>query len=355
MGRRKEAKFTTLYLQDGTGGTGAINEATPAVSDTSFGVDTLAMNDSVTIVQVGTRFTTAGIATVRTVTASNNSQQWTVTIDATAGTFTLTLNGEETSAIAYNAVSSVVQTALEALASITAGDVTVTGDGPHTITMAGATFGNIATNTLTSDPALLTGGASTAVVAVVQDGTDTWDITFTPAIATGSVPVDDAVITWLPQRVELVPNGDGDLAWTESKAPIIDTSRGIIDGARDGTEVPMQVNASMIMDWFVASSGGSITPYEALNKINGAANWLTSAGNGVGASFCQPYAVDIVAVDAPNCGSEQAEVMIFRSFMVEDVSPTLADATIEFSGVCVATRAEHTRVTNDADAIGAIA
>ena len=55
-----------------------------------------------------------------------NNEVQTITIDATGGTFTITYSSDTTSAIAYNATASVVQTALEALDGIGAGDVSVT-------------------------------------------------------------------------------------------------------------------------------------------------------------------------------------------------------------------------------------
>lgn len=48
--------------------------------------------------------------------------------DASSGTYTLEFNGVETGALAFDAVAADVQTALEALSNITAGDVTVEDD-----------------------------------------------------------------------------------------------------------------------------------------------------------------------------------------------------------------------------------
>jgi len=55
---------------------------------------------------------------------------------ATAGTFTLTYNGETTGAIAYNATLGTIQTALESLSGVSAGDITV---GGTTLDVAGNT------------------------------------------------------------------------------------------------------------------------------------------------------------------------------------------------------------------------
>lgn len=82
---------------------------------------------------------------------------------ASAGSFTLTFQNETTAAIPYNATASQVQTALEALGSITPGDVVVTG-GPLptlvTLTWGGA-YGGMDTPQLTGLATGLTGGTLT--------------------------------------------------------------------------------------------------------------------------------------------------------------------------------------------------
>jgi hypothetical protein len=74
-----------------------------------------------------------------------NSSQTTVQTltltSATSGTFRLGFRGQYTTAIAYNATSSTVQTALEALSTVvTAGDITVTGNAPHVFNFAGGRY-----------------------------------------------------------------------------------------------------------------------------------------------------------------------------------------------------------------------
>lgn len=82
---------------------------------------------------------------------------------ATAGTFTITFQGETTAAIAFDAAAADVQTALEALGSITPGDVTVSG-GPLpaavTLTWAGA-YAGMDVPEITADGTGLTGGTVT--------------------------------------------------------------------------------------------------------------------------------------------------------------------------------------------------
>lgn len=91
---------------------------------------------------------------------------------ATAGTVTVTFDGETTAAIAFNATAATVQAALEALSNLNSGDVTVTGGplpGVMTLTFAGARAGaNVPEVTVT--PTGLTGGTVT-VATTTQGGT----------------------------------------------------------------------------------------------------------------------------------------------------------------------------------------
>lgn len=111
------------------------------------------------------------LVTGETVDATFDNQSWTVTIDATGGTFDLTLNDETASAIAYNADAATVQTALEGLASITAGDTTVTGSagGPYTIAFEDQFATPKTGNTLAADGSSLTGNGELVTVVVLED------------------------------------------------------------------------------------------------------------------------------------------------------------------------------------------
>lgn len=98
----------------------------------------------------------------------------TITVDASGGTYTITWNGQTTSAIAYNAAAATVQAALEALSNIAPGDVVVTGGvgasgggTPYTLTWSD-TLGNVAQPT--TNVGSLTGGAGTAAVSTTTPG-----------------------------------------------------------------------------------------------------------------------------------------------------------------------------------------
>jgi hypothetical protein len=98
------------------------------------------------------------------VAGNNEVQTITITGTPTGGTFTVTFGGQTTAAIAYNATAATVQAALQAMTSIGANNVTVTG-GPGPGTPWVVTFRNALGSTnvaqmTTTDS--LTGGASPA-------------------------------------------------------------------------------------------------------------------------------------------------------------------------------------------------
>ena len=108
---------------------------------------------------------------VATVVQKGNDELQTVTITGapTGGTFTLTFGGNTTSALNWNATAAQVQTALQALASIGAGNALVTGGpGPATPFVVQFTAAKGLTNqaliTLTTNS--LTGGTTPSVSIV---------------------------------------------------------------------------------------------------------------------------------------------------------------------------------------------
>jgi RHS repeat-associated protein len=106
--------------------------------------------------------------------AGDAVQQVALTGSPTGGTFTLSFNGQTTSALAYNASAATVQAALQALSSIGSGNVFVAGGagGPWTVRFGGALAGTSQAQ-LTANGAGLTGGTSPAVaVTTSQQGGD---------------------------------------------------------------------------------------------------------------------------------------------------------------------------------------
>lgn len=90
----------------------------------------------------------------------------TLTIDATGGTYKLTVDGHQTAAIAFGANAAAIEAAITL--AVGAAVVHVTGSGPFTLASEGTDL-NIA-ETVTSDATSLTGGGHTATIAPVVVG-----------------------------------------------------------------------------------------------------------------------------------------------------------------------------------------
>lgn len=97
--------------------------------------------------------------------STNEVQTVTITGTPTGGTFTLTFQGQTTGTIAYNAIASAVQTALEALSNVDPGDVLVTGGPgpgtPYVVEFRGQ-YGQVNVTQMTAAGSF-TGGSSPAV------------------------------------------------------------------------------------------------------------------------------------------------------------------------------------------------
>lgn len=115
-----------------------------------------------------------------------SSEVQTITVDATAGTYTITFDGETTAAIAFDALAATVQAALELLSNVQPGDIVVTGGvgasgggTPYTLTFGGQYLGVNVPTVIVAD-VNLSGGGDSVVAAVgtaggstVSDGRET--------------------------------------------------------------------------------------------------------------------------------------------------------------------------------------
>lgn len=100
----------------------------------------------------------------------------TVTGTPTGGTFTLTIAGSASGAIAYNASPDVVQSAVEAVSTVGAGNTVVSGTSLASgiaVTFVGPLQGQ--TVAVTASATGLTGGTTPAVTAAVSSAANGWD------------------------------------------------------------------------------------------------------------------------------------------------------------------------------------
>jgi hypothetical protein len=127
--------------------------------------------------QLAYNATSTQVATALNALATIGTQdKWTVALPAgtTGGTFQLTFGGQTTSTLPWNASASTIQAALQALSSVGAGNIGVTSYGfgynaPWTITFTGTLTG-LANGNITSGTTALTGGASAVVLTHVTTG-----------------------------------------------------------------------------------------------------------------------------------------------------------------------------------------
>lgn len=121
-------------------------------------------------------------------TANANDVQTIGVGSATAGSVTLgvTLGGstQTTGAIAYNALNSAVQTALQGLSNVGSGNVVVSGTAPTWVATFQGALANTPVPTMTITPTGLTGGTAT--------------VTHTTTGASGGVSVPATTLTHIP-------------------------------------------------------------------------------------------------------------------------------------------------------------
>lgn len=169
----------------------------------------------------------AGTAEVQTVT---------ITGVPTGGTFTLSLDGEVTAPIDFDAVAADVQSALVALPNVGVGNATVTGTGPFTVTFAVA-LGNVPQ--MIGNGSGLTGGTAPAVnVATTTPGNNLTDIGYrapqvgaeanpngvglefwTRAIDEGAYAAQLPFFHWVLPRAQLRPSDNWTLSGEDPLLP----------------------------------------------------------------------------------------------------------------------------------------
>ncbi len=178
----------TIKLTNGTGAGKAQKWAAVSISLAAAAQTTINLQAVATgVLGVAVNFTNVKAMIVENSNTDQEVDTVTITGSPTGGTFTITVAGQTTSALAYNAVSTTtVQTAVQALSTVGTGNATVTGSagGPYTIIFA-ASLGAM---TVTASGASLTGGSTPSATAarvpsdlVIGDdssGTNVWSALF---------------------------------------------------------------------------------------------------------------------------------------------------------------------------------
>jgi len=214
---------------------------------------------------------------------TNEVQTITVTGTPTGGSFTLTLNGQTTAAIAYNAAATAVKTALEALTNIAVGDVTTSG-GPLpttavTVTFAGAyASSDVAQMTATGS---FTGGTSPAVAVTTTTpgvvGTTTIgyqapavNVDPTPngvaieawgrGVQNNAFPASLPYFQWVAPRARLTPSADFTLEEANALTPKLQGTLQENEGFGDGPSSDITFPTNRVWQFARVASIPTLTP-----------------------------------------------------------------------------------------------
>jgi hypothetical protein len=316
---------------------------------TALTLDGVVLNTTLTAkVPVGARFTLAGetTATVHIVTArtqapgTGTDEQQTITLtDVISGNYKLTFEGTESANIAFGADAAAVKAALVALDDgYVAADFTVTGSAGTAFVV---TFGGA----LAAAPqTAITGVSDVGSIAVVRTRpglvavptSTTTAITFTPALGAGTY-ADDGVLTFQAQELD-IKVGDGNITASEKKEYEYLLDRGDLDTVREGKQVPLEIKLECVFEHITTGTSEEISPMDAIKGAGGAAEWVSASSD-----LCEPYAINIVVLHIPPCGTAQRERSLFADFRAESREINWKDATIAVSGKCNVTEAEVTR------------
>lgn len=337
-----ELKNCVIRFKGGFAGTAAVEDTSISDEDATLEIDTIAdLSGGITILPVGVRFSVADMSpsVVYTITAVNSNEQQTIFLDTpSGGNYTLTWDGEgPTASILWNSTPAQVQTKLEALANITAGDIEVTGTAGETyvVEYKGTYFATDVALMTIQDVDLVDAGSET--VTVLHAGATTWELTFSPVLDGTNLPVNGKVITFLPQQLD-IKIGDGNITYTENNEYEYDLDRGILDTVRAGDQVPIDISLDFVYEYITTGTSEAISPMDVLKKIGGASEWVSSSSDP-----CEPYAIDIEVVHTPICTTQAIETTLFSDFRSESREVDLGEAAVSVSGRCNITQPTMSR------------
>ena len=310
--------------------------------------------------------TTAGVAAV------NEIQLVTPAGLITGGTWTITYDGQTTSALAHNANAATITAALVALSNVASGDMVATGgpisSAPVTITVAGALAAtnvaevtvdasSLTTTTVTLTPSTVTAGV--AAVNEVQTLTPggvvtggTYTITFDGF--TSSAIAFDANAATITTALDAMSNlAPGDCVATGGPVNIGNVTL-TFGGARAGTNVPQVTIQSSLTGVDPTLTPSTTTAgVAAVNEVQR----LTMAGVPFGGTFTITYSGQTTSALAYNASNAtiQAALTALSNIGVDECvvsAGPLAAATpinLTFVGALAATNVDQ--ITADASSL----
>lgn len=145
-----------------------------------------------------------------------------------------------------------------------------------------------------------------------------------------------------PKELE-VKLGEGNMTYTINRQYDYILDKGLLDAVREGDQVPMDVSFNATYEYY---TGVAPTPTiaEALEGVGVAASegWISSDT----VDPCNPYAVDIEIVNAPNCtAANSTETLTIPHFRVETITGDLDAGQFSFAGRANVVRPSAVRST----------
>lgn len=144
--------------------------------------------------------------TLHRIVGTNEVQTVTISGAPDSGTFTLSFAGDTTAAIAHDATAAQVKAALEALASIGTGNVTVGGNagGPYTVTFTGD-LAALDVAAMTADGSGLAGGTDPAVAVATTTAGAPGASGVELVAPTASLPINSLIYDVVPSNIAIGP------------------------------------------------------------------------------------------------------------------------------------------------------
>ncbi len=200
---------------------------------------------------------------------------------------------------------------------------------------ASLTIDNVALNTDDTDRVpvgarfKVAGETDTDAVHVVltRTGNPTTSITFSPPLGPGTYS-NDGVLTFQPQEL-VIKIGDGDLRYTERDEFSYDLDRGELDTVRQADDVPMEVVTNFVYEHITTGTDEDVAPMDAIKRRGSASEWVSAA-----ADQCEPYAVDLLVIHTPPCGTAEKEFTLFPDFRSEQREVNFGESNIQITGRC---------------------
>lgn len=158
----------------------------------------------------------------------------------------------------------------------------------------------------------------------------------TPALIVAVV--DNQVIAFGPNRLE-VKIGEGNLSYTEKKKYKYIRDRGKLDTVTLDDEETVEVSLEFTWEFLSSASGDPPTIEEAFKRKGAASAWVSSS-----IDTCEPYSVNIRAVNDPPCTDIENEIILLRDFRYESLEHSIRDGRVSVKGNCNVTEAELSRV-----------